>query len=88
MLRDTNAEQDRVFIGLTNQPIILPSGEGGRKFKRSIHFVRKHSIKSEIWMGKVHRNNEYVDVYFRVGNVFWKLVEYAERNQKYLNVQK
>jgi len=72
LLRDTNAEQCRVFIGLTNQPVILPSGKGGRKVKRSIHFIRIHSIKPEIW----------------VGNEFWKLVEYAEWNQKYLNVQK
>ncbi len=43
LLQDTQAEEDLVFIGLKNQPVLLPSKGGGRTAKRNIHFIRRHS---------------------------------------------
>ena len=48
LLNDTEADDLLVFIGLKNQPIILPSNRCGRKVKRNIHFIRRHSFKSDV----------------------------------------
>jgi hypothetical protein len=54
LMNDTGADELMVFIGLKIQPIILPSNRGGRTAKRNIHFIGRHSIKPEIWVGSLH----------------------------------
>ena len=77
LLHDTEAEEDLVFVGLKNQPIMLPSKIGGRTAKRSIHFIRKHSINPEIWIASLHRGDDWIKVYKRVGDNLWRYVEDA-----------
>ena len=52
LLDDTGADDLLVFVGLKSQPIILPNNIGGRKVKRTIHFIRRHSLKRDVWLGK------------------------------------
>ena len=65
LLNDTKAEEDLVFIGLKNQPILLPSTRGGRTAKRNIHFIRELSLKPNIWIGELHRGDEWIKIYKR-----------------------
>lgn len=46
LLDDTGADDLLVFVGLKSQPINLPNNTGGRKVKRAIHFIRRHSFTS------------------------------------------
>ena len=73
-LADTEADDLMLFIGLTNQPIINPSKTGGRKHKRNIHFIRKHSLNPNYWIGRIRRGGEWLDVYKRVGGAHWQFV--------------
>ena len=76
LMNDTGADELLVFIGLKNQPIILPSKRGGRAVKRNIHFIRRHSLKPDIWVGKLHRGDEWIQVYKKMGDSTWRFVEY------------
>lgn len=79
LLHDANTEEDLVFIGLKNQPIILPSKRGGRNVKRNTHFIRRHSINPEIWVGKLHRGSDWISVYKRIGDNVWRYVEESNK---------
>ena len=76
LLNDTQADDLLASVGLKNQPILLPGKKGYRSAKRNIHFIRRHSIKPEIWIGKLHRGDEWISVYKKVGDSTWRFVEY------------
>ena len=76
LLNDTQADELLAFIGLKNQPILLPAKKGYRSAKRNIHFIRRHSLKPDIWVGKLHRGDEWIQVYKKMGDSTWRFVEY------------
>ena len=77
LIKENHTTEKMIFIGISSQPVRIPTSIGLQVKKRNIHFVRKHSDNSDLWVGRLYKNHRWLNVQKCVGDNVWECVDYT-----------
>ena len=77
LIKENHISEEMIFFGILKQPVRIPTSIGVQVKKRNIHFVRKHSKDSDLWVGRLYKNHRWLDVQKSADGYVWECVDYA-----------